>query len=80
MGHRPEVATSLCPTSVRRSDDEYQLSNPAYPVADFEHHLLGVTVFYPPLARPSGVVGRPVRALLGDSCGGLGRHSHSLPH
>ena len=70
-------ATSVYPTSVRRSDDECQLFNLAYPVADLEHHLLGDTVFYPPLARSSGVVGRPVRPLLGDSCGDVGRHSQA---
>ena len=73
----PESSTSLYPTSIRRSDDEYRLSNLAYPVADFEPHFLGETVLYPPLARSSGVVGRLVRRLLGNSCGGLGRHSQS---
>ena len=46
-----------------------RLSNLAFSVADFEHHLLGDTVFYPSLARSSGVVGLSCACLLGhDSC------------
>jgi hypothetical protein len=36
-----------------------------------------IPFFTPPLARSSGVVGRPVRPLLGDSCGRLDRHSQT---